>query len=124
MAMRMVYGGQIQTMLPRRTSDNYPEIQLIRPLYLIKERDILAWRDANGLSFLVCSCDFAAKGPGEGSSKRAEVKALIAELRKKNPQVEMNIFNSVKNVNLKSIMGYHMDGERHSFLERLDNPGQ
>ncbi|MGM9629846.1 tRNA 2-thiocytidine biosynthesis TtcA family protein [Butyricicoccus sp.] len=121
--LSMLYGGQVQTMLPKLHAKNYPGMQVIRPLYLVRERDILAWRDACGLTFLACSCEFAAKARRENSpesSKRYEVKQIIAHLEQGNSQVAKNIFNSVKNVNVDDILGWHKGPERHTFLDEYD----
>ena len=118
--MSMLYGGQVQTMLPRIRAKNYEGVQVIRPLYLVRERSILAWRDACGLECLACSCDFASKARQDSqpeSSKRYEIKQLIARLEQENDQVAKNIFNSVKNVNVDDILGWHKGPERHSFLD-------
>lgn len=121
--LSMLYGGQVQTMLPKLHAKNYPGMQVIRPLYLVRERDILAWRDACGLTFLACSCEFAAKARRENSpesSKRYEVKQIIARLEQDNDQVAKNIFNSVKNVNVDDILGWHKGTERHTFLDEYN----
>ncbi len=121
--LSMLYGGQVQTMLPKLHAKNYENMQVIRPLYLVRERDILAWRDACSLTFLACSCDFAANARKENrpeNSKRYEVKQLIARLEQRNDQVAKNIFNSVKNVNVDDILGWHKGAERHTFLDDYD----
>lgn len=121
--LSMLYGGQIQTMLPKLHAKNYPGMQVIRPLYLVRERDILAWRDACALTFLTCSCEFAAKARQENnpqSSKRYEVKQMIARLEQNNDQVAKNIFNSVKNINVNDILGWHKGADRHTFLDEYD----
>ncbi|MDO4287141.1 MAG: ATP-binding protein [Eubacteriales bacterium] len=118
--MSMLYGGQVQTMLPKIRAKNYPGMQVIRPLYLVRERDVLAWRDTCELECLACSCDFAAKAKQENrseSSKRYEIKQLIASLEQQNDQVAKNIFNSVKNVNVDDILGWHKGKEQHTFLD-------
>ncbi len=122
--LSMLYGGQVQTMLPKLHAKNYPGMQVIRPLYLVRERDIVRWRDACGLQFLACSCDFAANARRENRperSKRYEVKQLIAQLEAQNDQVAKNIFNSVKNVNVNDVLGWHDGPERHSFLDGYDD---
>jgi len=118
--MGMLYGGQIETMMPKLHSTNFEGMELIRPMYLIREADIKSWRDYHGLEFLQCACRFTENcAAGEGkSSKREEMKALIAQLRGMSGFIEQNIFNSVKNVNLNKIMGYKKDGESHYFLDR------
>ncbi|MGN1119687.1 MAG: ATP-binding protein, partial [Oscillospiraceae bacterium] len=105
--MGMIYGGQVQTMLPKLHSANFEGMQLIRPLYLVREESIKRWRDQNGLKFLLCACRFTEQHEsGEADSKRAEIKSLIAELAKRNPQIESNIFRSVENVRLDRIISY------------------
>ncbi|MCM1179871.1 MAG: ATPase [Clostridium sp.] len=120
--MGMLYGAQIQTMMPKLHSTNFKGMELIRPLYLVREADIMAWRDYNHLQFLQCACKFteqcgADTGNAETSSKRLEVKRLIEELSKTNPFVEGNIFKSVENVNLSTVIAYKQNGVRHHFLD-------
>ncbi len=128
--MGMLYGGQIQTMMPKIRSVNFPGMELIRPMYLVREEDIERWRDKSGLRFLACACRFTeaaergerlnlAANAGE-LSKRKEIKQLIRELRKINPYVESNIFKSVENVNLKTVIAYKEDGVTHPFTEWYD----
>ncbi len=114
--MAMVYGGQIQTMLPRLYSDHFPGMELIRPLYLVRETDIIDWVNYNQLSFLDCACAVTQK---RQESKRAEVKRIIAQLCDDNPQIKQNIMNSVKNINVHQVLGYRKDGISHSFLEQF-----
>ncbi len=122
--MGMLYGGQIQTMMPKLHSTNFEGMELIRPMYLIREDDIRHWRDYNKLHFIQCACRFtdscSLEGGTESGSKRAEVKALIRELAKKSPYIEKNIFRSVENVNLKTIIAYKEDGVKHSFLDTYE----
>ena len=118
--MAMLWGGQIQAMPPRLKAKNFPGMELIRPLYLVRERDICAWRDAFGLTFLRCACRFSAAGDEAGSA-RARVKRLIDELRAENPKVEQNIFNSIHRVQLDTLVGWKHRGEEHSFLEAWDD---
>lgn len=120
--MGMLYGGQVQTMMPKLHSTNFEGMELIRPLYLIREDDIKAWRDYNGLHFIQCACRFTdncttCNSDGSSDSKRIEIKNLIRELKKVNPFVEGNIFKSVENVNLSTIVAYKQDGVVHHFLE-------
>ena len=120
--MGMLYGGQVQTMMPKLRSTNFEGMELIRPLYLVREQDICAWRDYNDLHFLQCACHFteglsAAEKDEITPSMRLETKKLIASLKKNNPFVEANIFKSVENVNLDTLIAYKKDGVRHSFLE-------
>ena len=123
--MSMLYGSQIRTMMPKVRSSNYPGMELIRPLYLVRERDVLRWKDYNSLRFLQCACRFTESAAEEEHlSKRAEVKSLIAALEKGNPQVGMNIFRSIHNLKLETIIGYTtLDGVRHSFLEHYGETG-
>ncbi|MCR4648220.1 MAG: ATPase [Lachnospiraceae bacterium] len=120
--MGMLHGAQIQTMMPKLHSTNFEGMELIRPLYLIRESDIIAWRDYNELHFLQCACHFTdtcttCHEDGTTSSKRLETKKLIAELKKDNPYVESNIFKSVENVILDTVIEYKKDGVRHNFLD-------
>ncbi|WOC31304.1 MULTISPECIES: tRNA 2-thiocytidine biosynthesis TtcA family protein [Caproicibacterium] len=120
--MSMLYGAEMRTMMPKLHSKNFPGMQLIRPLYLVHEQDILAWKRYNGLQFLQCACRFTEQGahnPGS-AGKRAEVKALIAALRAKNPQVDRNIFRSAQEVNLETILSWRRQKETHCFLENYD----
>ena len=118
--MSMLYGSQIQGMPPKLHSTNFEGMQLIRPLYMVHENAIIAWRDYNEFRFLQCACRFTERASTEvGASKRLEIKQLIAELKKTNPQVEENIFNSMSNVCLDTLCEYKQGGERHSFLERF-----
>lgn len=124
--MGMIYGGQVQTMMPKLHSANFEGMQLIRPMYLIREAEIKRWRDHNDLHFLQCACKFTEENSGvgqtgESQSKRLEIKNLIAELKKKNPQIEANIFRSVENVNLNTIISYKKDGEITHFLDGYDD---
>ena len=120
--MGMLHSGQFRTMMPKLRSSNFEGMELIRPMYLIREKDICAWRDYNDLAFLQCACHFTdtcttCHEDGTTSSKRLETKKLIAELKKENPYIEANIFNSMENVDLGAVIGYKKDGVRHSFLE-------
>ncbi len=120
--MGMLYGAQVQTMMPKLHSTNFEGMELIRPMYLIREDDIKRWRDYNGLHFIQCACKFTdtcttCNPDGVAKSKRMEVKQLIAKMKEINPYVESNIFKSVENVNLKTIVAYKKDGVKHSFLD-------
>ena len=115
--MGMLYGSQVQTMMPKLHSENYKGIQLIRPLYLVREKDIISWAERNSLSFIQCACGVTRN---EGSSKRAEIKHLLEKLRKSNPAVDMNIFRSVENVNLQTLISYHLGSDYHHFLDDFD----
>ena len=122
--MGMLYGAQIQTMMPKLHSTNFPGMELIRPLYLIREADIIRWMKLNDLKFIRCACRFTEMLEAEveetSQSKRKEVKRLIAQLAKTNPYIEMNIFRSVENVNLNTVIEYKKDGVRHNFLDDYD----
>ena len=120
--MGMLYGGQIQTMMPKLHSTNFAGMQLIRPMYLIREEDIEAWRDYNRLRFLRCACRFTEQcATEELFSKRSEVKQLIRSLSERDPQIRQNIFKSVENVNLATVIAYKDKlGERHHFLNEYD----
>ena len=120
--MGMIHGAQIQTMMPKLHSTNFEGMELIRPLYLVREADICTWRDYNDLHFLQCACHFTdtcttCHEDGTTSSKRLETKKLIAELKKTNPFIESNIFRSVENVNLDTVIEYKKDGIRHNFMD-------
>ena len=119
--MGMLYGAQIQTMMPKLHSTNHPGMELIRPMYMVKEHDIINWANGNGLGFLQCACRFTENTEsGIGDSKRLEMKALIKHFRKTNPYIDMNIFNSVRDINLSTVIGYHKNGERHSFMDEYN----
>ena len=122
--MGMLYGAQVQTMMPKLHSTNFEGMELIRPLYLIREADIIHWANYNDLHFIQCACRFtehcASCGGTEKGSKRAEIKELIHEVAKKDPVIEYNICRSVENVNLNTVIGYKQDGVRHNFLDTYD----
>ena len=123
--MGMLYSAQVQTMMPKLHSTNFEGMELVRPMYLIREDDIKAWRDYNDLHFIQCACKFTDTcttcNNEENQSKRMEIKKLIAELKKTNPFVEGNIFKSVENVNLDTVVGYKAKGVRHNFLDTYDD---
>ena len=123
--MGMLYGAQVQTMMPKLHSTNFEGMELIRPLYLIREADIIHWANYNDLHFIQCACRFtehcASCGGTEKGTKRAEIKELIHELAQKDPVIEYNIFRSVENVNLNTVIGYKQDGVRHNFLDTYDD---
>lgn len=125
--MGMLYGGQIQTMMPKLHSTNHPGMQLIRPMYLVKEADILAWKQYNGLQFIQCACRLTENctlcDNGGGGSKRQEMKALIKKFRQTNPSIDANIFRSVHDVNLSTIIGYHDKESAYNFLDDYDQRG-
>ena len=122
--MGMLYGSQVQTMMPKIHSENYEGMQLIRPMYLVREADIIHWKQHNDLQFIQCACRFTENctmcDNGGGGSKRQEIKALLKQLRAVNPAVDMNIFRSVENVNLQTIISYHRGDEYHHFLDDFD----
>lgn len=122
--MGMLYGSQLQTMMPKIHSENFENMQLIRPLYMVREEHIISWAKANGLEFIRCACrltdNVKSNGEHEESSKRSEVKALIKSLEKNNPAVGINIFRSMQNVNLQTLLSYHIGEEYHSFLDDYD----
>lgn len=120
--MSMLYGAEIRTMMPKLPSTNFPGMEIIRPLYLVRERDVLAWKRYNSLEFVRCGCPLSENAPvctekENNGSKRAMVKELIARLRKDNPQVDINIFRSMHNVNLDTVLGYRQGGQIYSFLD-------
>jgi tRNA 2-thiocytidine biosynthesis protein TtcA len=122
--MGMLYGAQVQTMMPKLHSTNFEGMELIRPLYLIREDDIKSWRDYNDLHFIQCACKFTDTcttcNNEENRSKRVEIKELIKNLKQVNPYVESNIFKSVENVNLDTVISYKKSGEKHHFLDDYD----
>lgn len=121
--MGMLYAGKVETMMPRLKSQHFEGMELIRPLYLIREKDIKAWRDANELNFIQCACRFTENClscGGARGSKRDDVKQLIADLARQDPVIEANLFRSVENVSLNAVIGYKdRNGVRHSFLEEF-----
>jgi tRNA 2-thiocytidine biosynthesis protein TtcA len=123
--MGMLYGAQVQTMMPKLHSTNFEGMELIRPLYLVREDDIKAWRDYNGLNFIQCACKFTDTcttcNNEENQSKRVEIKELIKTLKQVNPHVESNIFRSVENVNIDTVVAYKQNGVKHNFLDEYDN---
>ena len=117
--MGMLYGAQMQSMPPKLWSTNHPGMQLIRPLYYVHEEDIVRWKERNGLRFLRCACRFTERCEAkEDESKRAEVGRLIAELKKTNPNADINIFRSAYNVHVDTLIEYDTRGKRYGFLER------
>lgn len=119
--MGMLYGSQIQTMMPKLHSTNFPNMELIRPLYLVKEKSIISWVKSNNLTFLRCACRFTENIDTDHNSKRSEIKELINNLRKVYPNIDINIFRSVHDVNLNTLIGYHDDKMRYNFLDDYDN---
>ena len=119
--LSMLYGAEIKTMIPKLHSTNYEGLELIRPLYLVKESSIISWKNFNNLEFLNCACKFTEESSiDEEKSKRKEMKKLIGELRKKNKDIDYNIFKSMDNVNINCILGYKKDGKYTSFLDDYD----
>lgn len=119
--MGMMYGSQIQGMLPRLKSTNFEGMELIRPMYCILEDDIIHWAKYNDLSFLACACKLTERAAiDEDASKRREIKSLIKDLKIKNPDIEKNLFNSIHRCNVDTLVGYKLGDEMHSFLERFE----
>ena len=120
--MGMMYGSQLQGMLPRLKSTNYEGMELIRPMYCIHEKDIIAWKNHNKLEFIQCACRFTENSEaGAEGSKRLETKLLIKQLKRGNPNVELNIFNSIHKANVDTLVGYKLHNEEHSFLEKFED---
>ena len=121
--LSMFYGSEVKTMMPKLHSDNFPGLELIRPLYLVKEEDIIAWRKFNDLTFINCACRFTEGCSliNDGTSKRKEMKELIKNMRKVNNNVDNNIFKALDNVNLNCVLGIKKDGEYKSFLDEYDD---
>ena len=117
--LSMFYGSEIKTMMPKLPSDNFPGLELIRPMYLIKEEDVKSWAKFNKLTFINCACRFTENCSinDDGTSKRLEMKKLVRKLREVNPQVDYNIFKSLDNVNLNCVLGTKKDGVYKSFLK-------
>ncbi len=122
--LSMIYGAEIKTMMPKLHSTNFEGMELIRPLYMVREADIIAWARYNDLHFLQCACHFTKKNEEhseeEMTSKRKEMKELISHFRKINSNIEMNIFRSVHNVNLETVIGYHKGDFKYNFLDDYD----
>ncbi len=125
--MSMLYGGQVRTMMPKLHSEHFAGMEIIRPLYLIREDEIIHWRDYNDLHFIQCACRFTDTcttcAPDRPVSKRQEIKQLIAQLKTVNPQVEQNIFKSVENVDLNAVIKMKFNGKVHHFLDFYDTEG-
>ncbi len=123
--MGMLYGAQTQTMMPKLHSANFEGMELIRPLYLVREEDIIDWSRYNGLEFIRCACRFTENiqeyGDMESNSKRRETKRIIKKLKELNPTVESNIFRSMENVNLNTLISYKKDGKVVHFLDNYDD---
>ena len=120
--MSMIYAGSIQGMLPRLKSDNVPGMTLIRPMYKIRESEIIRWRNENELKFLACACRVTKSAnvrvDGSSDSKRLEMKNLVRHLSSLNPDADKNIFRSIHNVNLDAVIGWKQGGKMHSFLDK------
>lgn len=117
----MMYGSQLQGMLPRLKSTNFEGMELIRPLYCILEEDIMKWAKYNDLSFIRCACRFTERAnTDDGASKRLEIKNLIKMLKKTNPKIETNLFNSIHRVNVDTFVGYKLDDKEHNILEKFE----
>ncbi len=116
--LAMLYGAEIKTMMPKLHSTNFENMQLIRPMYLVKEKDIIDWKNYNELYFINCACKLTeALSKNEITSKRAEMKMLVEQFRKTSPMIEMNIFRSVENINLDAIIGYKTKSNKIHFLD-------
>ena len=120
--LSMIYGSEIKTMMPKLHSTNFKGIDLIRPMYLIKEENVIAWAKYNNIRFINCACKFTLENSGidEGTSKRKEIKNLIKQLKTKNKDADYNIFKSLDNVNLNCVLGTKKNGEYESFLDHYD----
>ncbi len=116
--LNMFYASEIKTMMPKLHSDNFKNLELIRPMYLIKEMDIISWVNYNNLEFINCACSYTNTKTDLG--KRKEIKELIKNLRKNNKDIDYNIFKSMSNINLDAILGYHKSKEKYSFLDKYD----
>ena len=119
--LSIFYGSEAKTMMPKLHSDNFEGLELIRPLFFVKEHDIISWKNYNKLTFLNCACKFTEEAAiDESKSKRKEIKGLINDLRKINPNIDENIFKAMDNVNLNCVLGVKKDGEYQSFLDNYD----
>ena len=121
--LSMFYGAELKTMMPKLHSENFEGLELIRPLYLVKEEDIVAWAKFNGLSFLNCACRFTEENyqKDKTNSKRLEMKRLVRELKKSNPNIDYNIFKALDNINMNCVLGWKTDKEKNSFLDNYEN---
>lgn len=120
--LSMFYGSEVKTMVPKLHSDNFPGLELIRPMYLIKEENIINWKNSNKLKFLNCACRFTENCSIEddSTSKRKEIKNLIKKLKEINPNIDDNIFTSMANINLNCVLGYKLKDKKHSFLDEYE----
>ena len=123
--MGMMYSGKIETMMPKLHSKNFEGMQLIRPMYMVKEADIIAWKEYNDLQFIQCACRFTENcticDNGGGGSKREEMKKLVKKLRQTSDVIDKNIFRSIHNINLNTVIGYHKDGVETSFMDEYED---
>ena len=120
--LSMLYGSEIKTMPPKLHSTNFEGLELIRPMYLVKEEDVISWAKSHNLTFLNCACRFTKESvTDESRSKRKEIKNLIKELKKTNPNVDMNIFTSMSNINLNCALGYKKGDKKYTFLDEYDS---
>lgn len=121
--LSILYGAETKTMVPKLHSDNFEGLELIRPLYLVKEEDVISWKKFNELKFLNCACKFTEENYKEENktSKRLEIKNLIKQLKKINPDVDYNIFKSMDNINLNCVLGYSKNGKRIEFVDDYEN---
>ena len=118
--LSMFYGAEVKTMMPKLHSDNFKGLELIRPLYLVKEESILSWVKFNKLKFINCACKFTEESISNDNSKRDEIKKLIKKLKKDNDNIDYNIFKSLDNININCVLGYRINKEKHSFLDNYD----
>ena len=116
----MFYGGQLQAMIPKLKSKNFPGMELIRPMYMVHEEDILTWKEANHLEFIQCACRFTENDAVQHDSKRQEIKNLVRHLREDNPNIERNIFASIHMLQLDMMVSWKYKGKEYSFLDRYD----
>ena len=121
--LSILYSSEVKTMVPKLHSDNFEGIELIRPMYLVKEDDIISWKNYNELSFINCACPLleGCSLIDDGKSKRKEVKELIKKLKKTNKNVDENIFIAMSNINLNCVLGYKKDGEKHNFVDEYED---
>lgn len=123
--LNMFYGAELKSMMPKLHSTNFKGMELIRPMYLIKEKDIIAWANYNSLQFLNCACRFTERVHNkEEESKRREIKELIKQLKKDNPNIDHNIFKSVENINLNTVIAYKKDNKLYHFLDKYNEEGE
>ena len=121
--LSILYSSEVKTMVPKLHSDNFEGIELIRPMYLVKEDDIISWKNYNELTFINCACPLleGCSLIDDGKSKRKEIKELIKKMKKTNKNVDENIFIALSNINLNCVLGYKKDGEKHSFVDEYED---